>query len=99
MEENIIRKLESSRKELLDFSLRNPLINFKHSQSRGVHVIDEKASFVFDFMVNQKKAMIFVPQKVASNAKIDSIELEKEAKQALQSTDNKLQTDESAQAL
>jgi very-short-patch-repair endonuclease len=99
MEERIIKKLESSRKELLDFSLRNPLINFKHTKAKGVHIVNEDAGFVFDFLVNQKKTMGFVGQKAELNTKLDfpnSNDLEKSSSNL---TDNKLQTNETEIAL
>jgi superfamily I DNA and/or RNA helicase len=99
MEERIIKKLESSRKELLDFSLRNPLINFKHTKAKGVHIVNEDSGFVFDFLVNQKKTMGFVGQKAELNTKLDFPNSNGLEKTNSNLTDNKLQTNETEIAL
>jgi very-short-patch-repair endonuclease/DNA polymerase III delta prime subunit len=99
MSENILRKLESSRKELLDFSLRNPLINYKLSKARGVQIIKENPSVIFDLLVRQGKSMSF--SHTTSNGKRElefDIEEDKiEGNNKL--TDSKLQTNETELAL
>ena len=58
----IIAKIEASRKELLDLGLRNPLLNYRLLKSRGVEVIDELPSAVFDILVRNGRAMSFLPR-------------------------------------
>ena len=58
---SIIEKIEASRKELLDLSLRNPLLNYRLLRSRGLEVIDEIPSAVFDILVRKQRAMSFLP--------------------------------------
>lgn len=60
MQETILSRLESSRKELLDLGLRNPLLNYKISKTRGLHIVQEKSAQVFEILVKQGKAMNFL---------------------------------------
>ncbi len=62
MQDSILSKLEASRKELLDLGLRNPLLNYRPSTSRGVHIVQEKAAEVYDMLVTQGKQMSFAAQ-------------------------------------
>lgn len=95
MEIDIIKKLESSRKELLDFSLRNPLINFKHTKNKGLHVVKEDPAFVYDLLVKQRKTMTFIGTQVSKNIKIQF----DDDTQIVNTADNKLQTNESENIL
>ena len=55
------KKIDLARGELLDMGLRaNPLLNFR-SGAKSLNVIDEQATSVFSILVNQKKAMRFLP--------------------------------------
>ncbi len=56
MNESILEKLEASRKELLDLGLRNSLLNYKVPASKGVSIVQEKSSAIFDLLVKQSKA-------------------------------------------
>ena len=58
-----IEKLEAARTELLDISLRNPLLNYRPLKSRGVEVIDEIPSAVFDILVNKARSMSFLSRR------------------------------------
>ncbi|ASU35112.1 DUF3320 domain-containing protein [Mucilaginibacter xinganensis] len=60
MQETILSRLEASRKELLDLGLRNPLLNYKTSKARGLHIIQEKSVFIYDILAKQNKAMTFL---------------------------------------
>ena len=60
MQETILSCLESSRKELLDLGLRNPLLNYKISKARGLHIVQKKSAQVFKILVKQGKAMNFL---------------------------------------
>ncbi|GAC1314702.1 MAG: hypothetical protein NVSMB24_39620 [Mucilaginibacter sp.] len=63
MQETIQSRLESSRKELLDLGLRNPLLNYKTTKGKGVHIVDEKAEYIYEILVRQQKAMTFLALK------------------------------------
>jgi very-short-patch-repair endonuclease/DNA polymerase III delta prime subunit len=101
MENNsILSKLESSRKELLDLGLRNSLLNYKVPSGKGVHVVQEKSSAIFDILVKQAKSMSFVgrPNKDESTGELEFQEL---SQPDLESSylDTKLQTNESDKKL
>src|SRR5215208_2133201 len=51
--------IETSREELLDLGLRNPLLNYRPSRARGVEVVDELPVEVFRILVRERKAMSF----------------------------------------
>ena len=57
----VYTKLETSRKELLDLGLRNPLLNYRLLRARGVEIVDELSEEVFRILVRDKKAMSFLP--------------------------------------
>jgi len=54
-------RLEASRKELLDLGLRNPLLNYKTPKARGLHIVKEQSTSIYDILVRQQKAMTFAP--------------------------------------
>lgn len=54
--------LEASRRELLDLGLRNPLLNFRTYEARGVAVTQEESIPVYDILVKQGKTMYFQGQ-------------------------------------
>ncbi|MDN5286577.1 MAG: helicase [Mucilaginibacter sp.] len=89
MQETIQARLESSRKELLDLGLRNPLLNYKITKGKGVHIVDEKAEFIYDILVRQQKAMTFLALKEG--------QLFPEGEEKY--VDTRLQTDEDEQKL
>ena len=51
---NIEEKFEVARKELLDLSLKNPLINYRLRAATGLEFPSINASDVFDYLVNHK---------------------------------------------
>jgi hypothetical protein len=75
----------------------NPLINFKHTKSKGVHIVNTNSSYVFDFIVNQKKSMEFVELK--SEIKPTLPLLKKKELDDSVTSGNKLQTNESEKNL
>lgn len=62
MQDTILSRLETSRKELLDLGLRNPLLNYRPLTSRGLQVIGERSTLVYDVLVGQGKSMTFTPR-------------------------------------
>jgi hypothetical protein len=60
-EHQISRKLEAARRELLDLSLRNPLLNYRPLKSRGVEVVQEIPAEIYRLLVREGKAMSFLP--------------------------------------
>ena len=61
--QDILSKLEASRKELLDLSLHNPLLNYRPLSSRGLTIINERSADVYDLLVRQAKTLSFAPKK------------------------------------
>lgn len=95
MQNIILSRLESSRKELLDLGLRNPLLNYKIPKARGLHIVQEKTEVVFDILVKHGKAMTFLGRA----GKDDSDEIPElpeltEDEQAEAFNDTRLQTNE-----
>ncbi len=61
----VTQRLLQSRVELLDLSLRNPLLNYRPSKRRGVEVVDEKASQVFAALVVERLPLRFHATKAS----------------------------------
>lgn len=60
MTNSLLTKLESARKELLDLGMRNSLLNYKVPQARGLHIVQEKSSSIYNLLVRQSKPMSFL---------------------------------------
>lgn len=60
MSKSILSKLEASRKELLDLGMRNTLLNYKSSKVKGLQIVQEQSSSIYDILVRQNKAMTFL---------------------------------------
>ncbi|NBB85644.1 MAG: DUF4011 domain-containing protein, partial [Bacteroidetes bacterium] len=58
---SVQQQLDEARKELLDLSLRNTLINYRTLKSRGLDVIDEVPAEVFRILVREGRKMSFLP--------------------------------------
>ncbi len=56
---SIAGQLTQSRKELLDLTLRNSLLNFRPSRTRGLKIVDEIPREVFRILVRDRRAMSF----------------------------------------
>ena len=99
-ETEVRARLENSRKELLDLSLRNPLLNYRPLSARGVEIVGENSHRIFETIVTERKTMTFLPagqdeEDGALNLPWD----ESEAAIAANQTDRKLQTGETPAAL
>lgn len=100
MQEIIQPKLDASRKELLDLSLRNTLLNYKTPKARGLQIVQEKSTAIYDILVKQMKAMTFLgrPGTTEGDELVDLPELaEPEIRDA--HNDTRLQTNELEQQL
>ena len=53
---SIRQELEKSRLDVLDLSLRNPLLNFRPSKRRGIEVVDEQSRELFRILVGGPSA-------------------------------------------
>lgn len=54
--------LDAARKDLLDFSLRNNLLNFRPSKTRTIEVVDGDPGSIFRYLVPEEKALHFLPE-------------------------------------
>ena len=60
-EKSVAQRLEESRRDVLDLTLRNSLLNFRPSRRRGVPVVDELSQEVFRILVGNGRVMYFLP--------------------------------------
>ncbi|HEX8201565.1 MAG TPA: DUF4011 domain-containing protein, partial [Isosphaeraceae bacterium] len=58
-------RLEIDRKDLLDLSLRSPLLNYR-PRVRGLEIVGEAPLEVFRILVREGKAMAFLPAPVST---------------------------------
>ena len=91
-------KLDEARKELLDLSLRNPLINYRLLKARGVEVVDESPPSVYQMLVQDGRDMYFLPRDEANNHLL-LFDDDQAANDSDRLTDNKLQTDHPSREL
>lgn len=59
--QSVAQKLEDSRRDVLDLSLRNSLLNFRPSKRWGVEVVDELSHEVFRILAGNGRVMYFLP--------------------------------------
>ena len=57
----IARKLEQSRRDVLDLSLRNSLLNFRPSKRWGIEIEYELSAEIFRILVEKQRVMYFLP--------------------------------------
>src|SRR5271157_634167 len=60
---DVIKGIQNTRRELLDLSARNRLINTPRGSSPGrrIEIVDERSEEVFRLLVRERKAMSFLP--------------------------------------
>ena len=58
--DSIVNRIEQSRNELLDLSLRNPLLNYKLLKSKGLEASGEKSLEIFNQLVLDRKSLRFL---------------------------------------
>ena len=86
-------KLNEARKELLDLSLRNPLINYRLLKARGLEVVDESPPSVYRILVQQGKVMSFLPKpELEQDDDFQLFEEDEAETDPARLTDSKLQT-------
>ena len=70
---HIKEKLEAARLELLDFSMRNPLLNYRLLKSKGVKIVDENPGRVFNLLANENRKLAFLaqPEKVKEGETVE----------------------------
>ncbi|MDE0426788.1 MAG: DUF3320 domain-containing protein [Candidatus Poribacteria bacterium] len=85
-------KLNEARTELLDLGLRNPLINYRLLKARGVEIIDESPPDTYQILVQDRKAMSFLPKQESEEDDILLFENDDGENDSARYTDTKLQT-------
>jgi hypothetical protein len=60
-ERNLNIKLQNIRKDLLDISIRNPLINYKPLRTSGLEINEKNHNEIYDNIVKNKKTFHFLP--------------------------------------
>ena len=73
---SISTQLNQARAELLDLTLRNALLNFRPSKTRGLTIVDEIPREVFRLLVSDGRAMSFQPSAATGAAHADGQEPE-----------------------
>lgn len=87
---SIAEKLELARKDLLDLTLRNPLLNHRPSRRRGLRIVDESPTEVYRILVQEGRPMSFLPaQKAAEGSSMDVEEFPQELLSFLSEDDQK----------
>lgn len=69
---NVKELLDKARKELLDLSLRNPMLNFKLPKAKGVQIVEANSKDVFNILVVENKSLSFLPCEEKSIENNDS---------------------------
>ena len=91
---SIQMKLNAARTELLDLGSRNPLINYRLSKARGVEVVDESPPDIYRILVQEGKAMSFLPKpEPEEDDSLQLLEDDEVETDPARHTDSKLQTD------
>lgn len=114
-EDAVKSKLDIARRDLLDLSLFNKLLNYRPLKTKGVEIIDEIPVEVLRILVNEGRSMSFLPIPEEEQEESDQQALfrkghfdideglgqpeEDENGIALRHRDNKLQTSYTSQAL
>ncbi len=60
-------KLKNARQELLDLTLRNPLLNYRLLKSRGLEIIGVNPEELYNTLVIENKSLTFIPQENDEN--------------------------------
>jgi len=75
--EAVRRKLEESRIELLDLSLKNPFLNYRPLKSKGIEIVNEQSVEIYKILVKEEKSLLFDPAKDEFGILIDKDKLDK----------------------
>ena len=106
-------KLDEARRELLDLSLRNKLLNYRPLKTKGADIVDESPAEIMRILVGEGHTMSFLPIPEEEGEDQEPLFLqngeepedrlgqpeEAEDEIALRHTDNKLQTPYTSQVL
>src|SRR4051812_27176268 len=85
-------RLDADRRDLLDLSLRNPLLNYR-PRARGLEFVGESAAQIFRVLVAEGKRLAFLPAPVPEGAGPEASARGVEGEEAGQLNPNTSQTD------
>jgi hypothetical protein len=60
---DISTQLEAARAELLDLTLRNPLLNYRQLQARGLEFRHDDPRVLFEHLVSEEKGVGFLAKQ------------------------------------
>lgn len=60
---SIAERLNLTRRDLLDLGLRNTLLNYRLTKSRGVQIVDNRAEDVLRWLVRERRSLHFIAAK------------------------------------
>src|SRR6185312_12136184 len=66
VDESLRSVLEQVRKDLLDFGMRNPLLNYRPLKSKGVESVTVDPVPMFEFLVTEGRELRFTPAQATS---------------------------------
>ncbi|RIK41093.1 MAG: DUF3320 domain-containing protein, partial [Chloroflexi bacterium] len=92
-------RLETARRDLLDLSLRNNLLNYRLLKSRGVEVVDESPVEVFRLLAREGRTLTFQPAPEQTQLDLQIAAPPTPEETATRQTDRYLQTAEAAPRL
>ena len=82
----ITNKLEIARKELLDLSFRNPLLNFKLRKASGLEFFNVNISDVYEYLVDDEKTITFTTEDSTKASRLKVLMDEKQLHKRLSQT-------------
>lgn len=68
-------RLDQARRDILDLTLRNPLLNYRPLRAKGLEVVNEDPSRVFDLLVRQRRTAYFLPSRDKESSASDQLSL------------------------
>ena len=68
MTKTIVDQIEDARKRLLDFTLRNRLLNFRATKSRTIRIVNPASMDIYDALVLKEKALSFRASNSSDNS-------------------------------
>jgi very-short-patch-repair endonuclease len=95
MSTSIQKLIEISRRELLDFSMRNPLLNYRLPKTRGLSIVNNQPDLVFNSLVNDKKNLGFKQKKSKEFLGLESEQISISEEKILKGSSLKLECIES----
>lgn len=66
--DRILGQLENARKDLLDLTLRNPLLNYRPLKARGLELVNDNPGDTFRLLVREKQSFSFLVSPAAESA-------------------------------